>query len=79
MDGATNRIAEKVQELSDLELAALLCLIAGEHCIIEAEPDLVDAVGEELQLVSLESRIDRLHKLTDSDMRRCIWALLCGT
>jgi hypothetical protein len=43
---------EKVQDLSDLELAALLCLIAKEHCIIDTEPDALDDLVHELQLVS---------------------------
>ncbi|USP82110.1 hypothetical protein yc1106_09384 [Curvularia clavata] len=35
-DGAT----EKVQSLSDLELAVLICLVAEHHCIIEAEAEI---------------------------------------
>ncbi|OCK96086.1 uncharacterized protein K441DRAFT_695107 [Cenococcum geophilum 1.58] len=51
MDDVSGRIAEKVQALSDIELAALLCLVAGQHCIVETEKDLIDGVEQELQLV----------------------------
>lgn len=42
---------EKVQNLSDLELASLLCLISQEHCIIDTDPEALDDVVRELQLV----------------------------
>ncbi|EKD19578.1 hypothetical protein MBM_02815 [Drepanopeziza brunnea f. sp. 'multigermtubi' MB_m1] len=42
----------KVQELSDLELAALICLVAEEHCIIDTEPDAIDDLVQELQLIA---------------------------
>lgn len=48
---ADEGLLEKVQELSDLELAALLCLTAQEHCIIDTEPDALDDLVLELQLV----------------------------
>ena len=44
-------LEEKVQGLSDLELAVLLSLIAGQHCIIETEKDALDTLAEELKLV----------------------------
>lgn len=44
-------IVERVQTLSDLELAALVCLIAKQHCSIEVEDDLVDDLAQELALV----------------------------
>ena len=44
-------LIEKVHELSDLELAALICLITQEHCIIDTEPDALDEIVEELELV----------------------------
>lgn len=46
-------LIEKVHELSDLELAALICLVAQEHCIIDTEPNALDEIVEELELVSL--------------------------
>lgn len=45
-------IAIKVQALSDLELAVLICLVADQHCIIETERSLINDVEEELRLVS---------------------------
>ena len=54
MDDVSGRIAEKVQALSDIELAALLCLVADQHCIVETEKDLVDGVEQELQLVNVD-------------------------
>lgn len=49
---ADEAFLDKVQDLSDLELAALLCLVAQEHCIIDTEPDSLDDLVLELQLVS---------------------------
>jgi MoxR-like ATPase len=49
-----DRIVERVQSLSDLELAALLCLIAKQHCIIETEDDFVDDLAQELALIVSE-------------------------
>jgi hypothetical protein len=40
-----------VQDLSDLELATLLCLIAKEHCIFETSDELIDDLASELALV----------------------------
>ncbi|OCL06391.1 hypothetical protein AOQ84DRAFT_297062 [Glonium stellatum] len=51
MDHVSDRLAEKVQALSDIELAALLCLVADQHCIIETEKDLINEVEQELRLV----------------------------
>lgn len=44
-------LLEKVHELSDLELATLICLVSQEHCIIDTEPDMIDDLAQELQLV----------------------------
>ncbi|OMP83763.1 hypothetical protein BK809_0005144 [Diplodia seriata] len=49
---SAERVAEKVQTLSDLELAALLCLITKEHAIVEAEPSLLDPLCLELELIA---------------------------
>lgn len=45
-------LVERVQRLTDIELAVLLSLVAGQHCIIETEEELIEALTEELQLVS---------------------------
>ena len=44
-------LLDKVQSLSDLELAALICLVAQEHCIIDTEPDTIDELVQELEQV----------------------------
>jgi len=46
-----DHLVEKVQTLSDLELAVLICLIAEQHCIIQTERELLENVEEELKLV----------------------------
>jgi hypothetical protein len=51
MEEASGRIAEKVQALSDIELAVLLCLVADQHCIIETHRSLLSAVDQELRTV----------------------------
>lgn len=48
---AAERVVEKVHTLSDLELAALLCLASEQHAIIEADASQLDALIQELQLV----------------------------
>lgn len=48
---AHEALIDKVHELSDLELATLLCLVAQEHCIIDTDPDVLDDLVTELQLV----------------------------
>jgi hypothetical protein len=42
---------EKVHSLSDLELAALICLVANQHCIIKTEEEDAEVLVQELQLV----------------------------
>jgi hypothetical protein len=59
MEDETSRLAEKAKELGDLELAALLCLITGEHCIIEVNPGDVEQAEQELH--SVRSPLNRLH------------------
>ncbi|KAF2396827.1 hypothetical protein EJ06DRAFT_515697 [Trichodelitschia bisporula] len=51
MGGESDALADKAQELSDIELAVLLCLVTGEHCIIEADEEELDNVERELQLI----------------------------
>ncbi|KAI6785076.1 uncharacterized protein J7T54_008170 [Emericellopsis cladophorae] len=45
-------LLEKIHDLSDLELAALLSLVAREHCLISTPSDALDDLLEELQLVA---------------------------
>lgn len=51
MNGTHNRLVEKVQTLSDLELALLVCLVAEQHCILQTETQLLQSIEEELKLV----------------------------
>jgi hypothetical protein len=51
---AEETLLDKVHDLSDLELAALICLIAQEHCMIDTEPDVLDDLVQELELVRFD-------------------------
>ena len=51
MNETHNRLVEKVQTLSDLELALLVCLVAEQHCILQTETQLLQSIEEELKLV----------------------------
>lgn len=53
---AEEALLEKISNLSDLELAALLCFTNQEHCIIDTDPDAVQDLIQELRLVSLHFR-----------------------
>ncbi|KAG7288837.1 hypothetical protein NEMBOFW57_005196 [Staphylotrichum longicolle] len=69
---ADEQLLDKIHNLSDLELAALLCLIAREHCLISTEPDSVDELAEELRLVAsttfnLNSAVVSCHSHTTLD------------
>lgn len=52
---AYESLLDKVHELSDLELATLICLVAQEHCIIDTDPGVLDDLVTELQLVGFLS------------------------
>ncbi|KAI1801388.1 hypothetical protein F4811DRAFT_534712 [Daldinia bambusicola] len=49
---ADEDLLQKVHGLEDLDLAALLCLVSREHCIVSTEPDELDTLIEELRLVA---------------------------
>jgi len=59
MEEVGGLITDKVQSLSDIELAVLLCLIADQHCVIEAEDELLPGLKQELQLVCIPSNLSR--------------------
>lgn len=59
---ADESLLEKVHDLSDLELAVLLSLIAREHCLISTPPEGVDDLIEELRLVSLPKKSITIHR-----------------
>ncbi|KAF2468876.1 uncharacterized protein BDR25DRAFT_53793 [Lindgomyces ingoldianus] len=52
MEEADERIVEKVQALSDIELAVLLCLVADQHCIIETDGETLSGLVAELQVIA---------------------------
>ncbi|KAI1367522.1 hypothetical protein F5Y08DRAFT_57781 [Xylaria arbuscula] len=45
-------LVSRVRALGDVDLAALLCLISREHCIISTDPEYLDDLTVELQLVA---------------------------
>lgn len=51
-------LLDRIQDLTDLELAVLLSLIAQQHCIIETGSDTLDDLAAELALVR---SIDEYH------------------
>jgi hypothetical protein len=48
---AEQNLLHKVHDLSDLELATLICLVAQEHCIIDTDEESIDELVQELELV----------------------------
>lgn len=48
---SSTELVQKVEDLSDLELALLLCFVANEHCLIWTEEEALDSLQRELQLV----------------------------
>lgn len=49
---ADEMLLDRIQDLSDLELATLICLVAEEHCIIDTDAESRDKLAQELELVS---------------------------
>jgi hypothetical protein len=47
----TEDFLEHVDDLTDLELAILLSLVAQHHCLIETPDEILDDVTSELALV----------------------------
>ncbi|OAA75747.1 hypothetical protein LEL_07735 [Akanthomyces lecanii RCEF 1005] len=52
---ADNGLIDKVHDLSDLELAVLLCLISREHCLISTPASAIDDLVLELQLIATKT------------------------
>ncbi len=50
-------LVERVQELTDIELAILLGFIAGQHCIIQTEREALGSLEQEIQLVRCDYMI----------------------
>lgn len=68
----SQEIAEKVAELSDLELALLLGLLAPGHCLIQTEENALDSLQQELQLVRLDLVPSLLPLSFCIDCNKCI-------
>ncbi|KAI1175476.1 hypothetical protein F4777DRAFT_550081 [Nemania sp. FL0916] len=49
---ADEGLLRKVRELGDVDLAALLCLISREHCIVSTDAEYLDDLTAELQLAA---------------------------
>ena len=54
-DDYHQELLEKVHSLSDLELAALLSLIAREHCLVSTDTNSVDELADELRLIAIKT------------------------
>jgi len=65
-------LVERVQELTDLELAVLLSLVARQHCIIQAEQDDLEPLGQELRLVRTSMLPPALAKNILTDCFQCL-------
>lgn len=46
-----DKVFDKLEELTDLETAVLLCIVADEHCIIDTERTVIDDLESELKFV----------------------------
>ncbi|CAK7236654.1 hypothetical protein SEUCBS140593_009692 [Sporothrix eucalyptigena] len=57
MDDAGGDLVDRVHDLSDLELAILLCLVSHEHCVIGTPEDAVKELVDELGLLSNSSGV----------------------
>jgi hypothetical protein len=78
MEKVEDRLAVKVQALSDLELAVLICLVADQHCIIESDLNLLNDIEEELKLVREIFTVRYGAELTSTDRTGCIRPNMCG-
>ncbi|KAL8653738.1 MAG: hypothetical protein Q9210_001925 [Variospora velana] len=61
---SSGELLRKVEELSDLELALLLSLVANEHCVIHSEKESLELLGQELQLIA-SNTFNRTHALVE--------------
>lgn len=72
-------LVERVQELTDVELAMLLSLVAGQHCIIQTEREALSSLEQEIQLVRYKNIFISAHMLKyRSDRLQYLWSFpLC--
>ena len=71
-------ISEKVQDLSDTELAVLLSLVAKQHCIISTEEDTLDLLEEEIKSACQKNHVVPSFQLELTRLIGCfeyLWAL----
>lgn len=73
MESNLESIAEKVQALSDIELAVLICLVTEQHCIIETERQFLRDIEAELKLVGLQYG-QSVISLNQTGHNECLWA-----
>lgn len=64
-------LSDLAQELSDLEVALLLCLVARGHPLLETTDDGIDDVAKELSLVFLSSPKYLMLKFLISEKKIC--------
>lgn len=60
---ADESLYDRIQDLTDLELAALLSLINREHCLISTSEHAINDLVAELQLVRPHSSRDSMYGL----------------
>lgn len=46
-------LIERAQELTDLELALLVSLVAGQHCLIETKEEGLYSLQQEIKFVGI--------------------------
>ena len=71
-------LSEKGQELTDIELAILLCLVADEHCIIQSEGEGLHKLSDEVQLVCHTLSSILLSSKQDTQIATNIFGLSCA-
>ena len=71
-------ILDNIEELSDTEIAVLLCLIAREHCVIEGNESLLDDLAQEVGLVRNLYSVTLLFLLMVSDRNEGLWPVSCS-
>lgn len=72
-------LLEKLHELTDVELAILTSLVAGQHCLIWTEGEVLSELEEELELVRSTTTMPASRPLRKyTDFRQCLQALPCS-
>jgi hypothetical protein len=74
---ADESLIGRIHDLSDLELAVLICLVAKEHCIIDTEPDALGELVEELELVRIPGDLIVSQLMRHTGSGKCLWINPC--